>query len=413
MTKRITTLVLALVLLLSLPGCGVRAQELTADFEPQVMDTTTDLTAGGEAVTDFALSLLREERSGSVSVLLSPVSILNALGMVANGASGTTLKQIETATGMSLHQLNDFLYTYRMSLPADSKTCKTALANSAWLRDTFRVEDAFLRSCVNYYSAEVYRSAFDGGLVTDLNRWVSKKTDGMISDLLEKEPGAQTMLYLVNAACFDAKWETPYTKENVRTDGIFTAASGKRQTADYLDSHETIYLSGNNVSGFLKPYDGGKYAFVALVPDEGVTLADYLRNLTGEHLYQLITDHHYADVQASIPKFTARSELELEEPLRAAGISDLFDVSAADLRGLGSAPSGNTLYVNSVLHKTYLELDENGTKAAAATSLDVNAGAAPPSEDVKTVTLDRPFLYMVVDTHACVPLFMGTVTSME
>ena len=413
MTKRITTLVLALVLLLSLPGCGVRAQELTADFEPQVMDTTTDLTAGGEAVTDFALSLLREERSGSVSVLLSPVSILNALGMVANGASGTTLKQIETATGMSLHQLNDFLYTYRMSLPADSKTCKAALANSAWLRDTFRVEDAFLRSCVNYYSAEVYRSAFDGGLVTDLNRWVSKKTDGMISDLLEKEPGAQTMLYLVNAACFDAKWETPYTKGNVRTDGIFTAASGKRQTADYLDSHETIYLSGNNVSGFLKPYDGGKYAFVALVPDEGVTLADYLRNLTGEHLYQLITDHHYADVQASIPKFTARSELELEEPLRAAGISDLFDVSAADLRGLGSAPSGNTLYVNSVLHKTYLELDENGTKAAAATSLDVTAGAAPPSEDVKTVTLDRPFLYMVVDTHACVPLFMGTVTSME
>lgn len=413
MTKRITTLVVALVLLLSLPGCGVRAQELTADFEPQVMDTTTDLTAGGEAVTDFALSLLREERSGSVSVLLSPVSILNALGMVANGASGTTLKQIETATGMSLHQLNDFLYTYRMSLPADSKTCKAALANSAWLRDTFRVEDAFLRSCVNYYSAEVYRSAFDGGLVTDLNRWVSKKTDGMISDLLEKEPGAQTMLYLVNAACFDAKWETPYTKENVRTDGIFTAASGKRQTADYLDSHETIYLSGNNVSGFLKPYDGGKYAFVALVPDEGVTLADYLRNLTGEHLYQLITDHHYADVQASIPKFTARSELELEEPLRAAGISDLFDVSAADLRGLGSAPSGNTLYVNSVIHKTYLELDENGTKAAAATSLEVGAGAAPPSEDVKTVTLDRPFLYMVVDTHACVPLFMGTVTSME
>ena len=413
MTKRITTLVLALVLLLSLPGCGVRAQELTADFEPQVMDTTTDLTAGGEAVTDFALSLLREERSGSVSVLLSPVSILNALGMVANGASGTTLKQIETATGMSLHQLNDFLYTYRMSLPADSKTCKAALANSAWLRDTFRVEDAFLRSCVNYYSAEVYRSAFDGGLVTDLNRWVSKKTDGMISDLLEKEPGAQTMLYLVNAACFDAKWETPYTKENVRTDGIFTAASGKRQTADYLDSHETIYLSGNNVSGFLKPYDGGKYAFVALVPDESVTLADYLRTLTGEHLYQLITDHHYADVQASIPKFTARSELELVEPLRAAGISDLFDVSAADLRGLGSAPNGNTLYVNSVLHKTYLELDENGTKAAAATSLDVNAGAAPPSEDVKTVTLDRPFLYMVVDTHACVPLFMGTVTSMK
>ena len=412
MTKRITTLVLALVLLLSLPGCGVRAQELTADFEPQVMDTTTDLTAGGEAVTDFALSLLREERSGSVSVLLSPVSILNALGMVANGASGTTLKQIETATGMSLHQLNDFLYTYRMSLPADSKTCKAALANSAWLRDTFRVEDAFLRSCVNYYSAEVYRSAFDGGLVTDLNRWVSKKTDGMIGDLLEKEPGAQTMLYLVNAACFDARWETPYEASDIREGGTFTAASGARQTADYLTSSESIYLSGNNVTGFLKPYDGGKYAFVALLPDEGVTLEDYLKNLTGEHLYQLITGHQYADVQASIPRFTAQTELELEKALTAMGITDLFDVSRADLRAMGSAPSGNNLYVSSVLHKTYLSLDESGTRAAAATAAAA-VGDALPSEDVKTVTLDRPFLYMIVDTHACVPLFMGTVTSME
>ena len=144
-----------------------------------------------------------------------------------------------------------------------------------------------------------------------------------------------------------------------------------------------------------------------------MTLEDYLKDLTGEHLYQLITGHQYADVQASIPRFTAQTELELEKALTAMGITDLFDVSRADLRAMGSAPSGNNLYVSSVLHKTYLSLDENGTKAAAATSLDVNGGAAPPSEDVKTVTLDRPFLYMVVDTHACVPLFMGTVTSMK
>ena len=144
-----------------------------------------------------------------------------------------------------------------------------------------------------------------------------------------------------------------------------------------------------------------------------MTLEDYLENLTGEHLYKLITDHRSADVQVSIPKFDARSELELEEPLKDMGITDLFNVSTADLRGIGSAPSGNNLYVFSVLHKTYLELDESGTRAAAATVVEAGAGAAPPSEDVKTVTLDRPFLYMIVDTHACVPLFMGTVTSME
>ena len=452
MKKRTTALMLALLLLL-LPGCGVRAQELTKDIEPQALDTTTDLTAGGEAVTAFALSLLRSERAATEGVLISPVSVLNALGMVANGAGGDTLKQLETAAGMSLNQLNDFLYTYRMSLPAAYKSCAVSLANSAWIREDFRVEDDFLRSCVNYYGAEMYRSAFDGSLVTDLNRWVSQKTDGMIDRLLEQAPDVLTMLYMVNAACFDARWDTPYTKADLRTGlpftaangtqqtaltmlymvnaacfdarwdtpytkadlrtGLpFTAANGTQQTADYMTGTENIYLSGNNVTGFVKPYDGGKYAFVALLPDEGVTLADYLENLTGEHLYKLITDHRSADVQVSIPKFDARSELELEEPLKDMGITALFNVSTADLRGIGSAPSGNNLYVSSVLHKTYLSLDESGTRAAAATVVEV-VGDALPSEDVKTVTLDRPFLYMIVDTHACVPLFMGTVTSME
>ncbi len=411
MRKRLTALLLALLLVLALPGCGVRAQELTKDIVPTPLDTTTDLTAGGEAVAAFALSLLREEKAGVSGVLVSPVSALNALGMVANGASGDTLKQLETAAGMSLNQLNDFLYTYRMSLPTTYKSCVVSLANSAWLRDTFRAEDAFLRTCVNYYDAEVYSSAFDSGLVTDLNRWVEKETNGMIDSLLEQEPSVTTMLYLVNAACFDARWETPYTKDSVRTDRNFITADGTRQTVDYLTSRENIYLTGNNVTGFLKPYDGGKYAFVALLPDEGVTLEDYLKNLTGEHLYDLITDHHYADVQASIPRFTAQSELELKDALTAMGVTDLFNVSAADLRNISSAANDN-LYVSSVLHKTYLTLDENGTKAAAATVADVNGGSAP-SEDVKTVTLDRPFLYMIVDTHACVPLFMGTVTSVE
>ena len=413
MGKRIAALVLAACMALPLFGCGSKltAQSLTEGVTARTINTHIDLTDDSTAVMDFAAALLRQTTKEE-GVLLSPVSLLYALGMTANGAAGTTLSQLEKAMGMDRDTLNDYLYTYRMSLPENTKKCKLSLANSLWVRDIFRVEDSFLDNCVSYYDAEVYRSAFDEAMKNDLNHWVSNQTDGMIDKLLEQAPGEATMLYLVNAACFDARWETPYEASDIREGGTFTAASGARQTADYLTSSESIYLSGNNVTGFLKPYDGGKYAFVALLPDEGVTLEDYLKNLTGEHLYQLITGHQYADVQASIPRFTAQTELELEKALTAMGITDLFDVSRADLRAMGSAPSGNNLYVSSVLHKTYLSLDENGTRAAAATVVDVNGGAAP-SEDVKTVTLDRPFLYMIVDTHACVPLFMGTVTSME
>lgn len=411
MKKRIAALLLVLAAALPLVGCGMQAQELTGDITAETVNTTTELTSGGEAVSSFALSLLKHGDAGSSGTLVSPVSVLYALGMTANGASGSTLSQIEDAVGMKLADLNDFLYTYRMSLPASDKKCTVSTANSLWVRDIFRVEDDFLHACVDYYDAQVYRSAFDDTLVSDVNSWVSQNTGGLIDSLLDEEPNARAMLYLVNAAAFDAQWETPYEKEQIREGEVFTAADGSRQTADYLCSSESIYLSGNNVTGFLKYYDGGKYAFVALLPDEGITLEEYLSGLTGKTLYSLLTSHRYAAVEAAIPRFTARSELELTDVLKTAGITDLFDAASADLRGMGSA-ANDALYVSSVRHRTYLALDESGTKAAAATSVEVNATADEPMEDVKYVTLDRPFLYMIVDTHACIPLFMGTVTEL-
>ena len=410
MKKRIAALLLALLTVLPLLGCGIRAQELTRDIQPQGLDTSTDLSAGGTAVTSFALSLLQNTDAGRTARLLSPLSVLYALGMTANGASGETLKQIENAAGMSLTELNDYLYTFRMSLPANSKSARLSLADSLWLRDVFRAEDDFLRACVNYYGAEVYRSAFDATLPSDVNAWVEKHTDGMIDAILpEDAPSEVTMLYLINAAAFDAKWETSYEKGSVRS-GTFHSADGAEQDAEFMWGEENIYLSGHGATGFLKPYAGGRYAFAALLPDEGVTLAEFLSGLNGTKLYDLINQHHYSKVETALPKFTGSTELELIPTLETMGITDLFDLSAADLRGLGST-ANNTLYVSAVRHSTFIEVDESGTRAAAVTAVEANTNADEPGPEQKVV-LDRPFLYMIVDTHACLPIFVGTVTTL-
>lgn len=406
--KRLAALVLAAALSLPLTGCGIHARELTADIRQQTFDTATDLAEGGEAVSAFALALLQNTDAGRKSTLLSPLSALYALGMTANGASGDTLTQLEGVTGMTLAELNDYLYTFRMSLPDSEGGTTLALADSLWMRDIFLANEDFLRACVNYYDAEVYSSAFDGSVVADVNRWVEKHTGGMIEQLLEEPPSAQTMLYLVNAAVFDGKWQTPYKKANI-CDGVFNALSGEKQPATFLRGTETIYLSGYGAEGFLKPYADGRYAFAALLPEAGTTLAELLSTLNGEKLYALLSEHQYATVVATMPKFTGETSLSLRSALQAMGVTDLFDMTAADLRQMGSAPN-DQLHVGDVLQKTYIAVDEKGTKAAAATSVNTNDAAAMPE---KYITLDRPFLYMIVDTHACLPLFTGTVTELQ
>ena len=411
MGKRMAALALCVCMALPLLGCGrVQAQCLTDGVAARAINTQTDLTDGSAAVMDFAAALLRQTAKEE-GVLLSPVSVLYALGMTANGASGTTLSQLEKAMGMDRDTLNDYLYTYRMSLPENTKKCRLSLANSLWVRDIFRMDDSFLESCVSYYDAEAYRSAFDESLVTDLNRWVDDKTDGMIDKLLEEPPSPLAMLYLVNAVCFDAKWQEPYEKSDIQEGADFTAADGSRQTADLLWSRESIFLSDDNTTGFMKYYDGGRYAFVGLLPNEGVSLEGYVAGLTGGKLHALLNSHQYGTVEAAIPRFTASSSLLLNDALEAMGVTDAFDVARADLRAMGGAPN-DQLHISTVVHKTYLSLDENGTRAAAVTSIVADAAGADMPQ-VHRVVLDRPFVYLIVDTHANLPLFLGTVTTLN
>lgn len=402
---------LALALLL-LTGCGGTAapRSLTADLKARTPDLPPITEAQAEALTAFSLDLLRENWTGE-NLLLSPLSVLSALGMAANGAGGRTLTQMEAVLGLPVGELNGSLAAWRAGLPA-GKDCRVDLANSLWLRDDGKLEAGrdFLQAAADWYGAEVFPAAFDGGTLRDINGWVEKNTHGMIPEIIQEIPD-ETVLYLINALALEAEWETIYKEDQVREDRIFTAENGREQPVTLMYSSEGFYLEDTHAQGFLKPYKGGQWAFAALLPEEGMGLADYAASLTGEGLYEILANAEAREVYAAIPKFQSEYGAELSDSLKALGMTDAFDWAAADFSPMGSSPNG-PLYISKVLHKTFLSVDEKGTRAGAATAVAMDAGGAAPGM-VPEVYLERPFLYMLVDLETNLPAFIGAVTTME
>ncbi len=416
MKKRIPALGLCLALALFLAGCGswacgnkVLAEDLMADMRADVQPVSVEANDGeveALAVTEFSVRLFQESREEGENTLVSPLSVLCALAMTANGARGETMAQMETLFGMPISELNEYLYVYTQALP-EGKTYQLNLANSLWIRDDGRiqVEEDFLLTNAAWYDAGVYQAPFDNSTVKDINAWVSENTDGMIDHVLDRVP-EETVLYLINALCFEAQWKNIYYEHQVR-DGVFTTEEGDARDVELMYSNEYQYLEDDKAAGFMKFYDDEAYAFVALLPKEGVRLRDYIASLTGENLRTMLSNVQDTKVETAIPKFQSEYTVEMKEILQTLGMTDAFDPEQADLSGIGETSTG-LLYINQVLHKTYIAMDEQGTKAGAATVVATGEGAAPPTE-VKTVYLDRPFLYLIVDREAGLPVFMGTV----
>jgi serpin B len=175
---------------------------------------------------------------------------------------------------------------------------------------------------------------------------------------------------------------------------------------------EGTYLEDENAVGFMKSYKGGKYAFVAMLPNEGVSVSKYIASLNGESLNALLTNPQYVTVQTSLPKFETEYDVEMSEILKTMGMTKAFDSDYAEFEGLGTSIEGN-IYINRVLHKTFILVGEKGTKAGAATVVEMTDGASAVPLEMKEVYLDRPFVYMLIDCENNIPFFIGTLMDVE
>ncbi len=363
------------------------------------------------AYLQFTADLLKvcADDTKEENVLLSPLSILTALAMTAEGAGGNTLTEMEEVLGLDRDTLGAFLSAYLPALP-EGESYRLTAANSIWLRDTdaLQVKKDFLDTCARLYDASVHREAFDKSTADEINDWVSDNTDGMIQKLLEDIP-ANVMLYLINALAFDAKWEKEYSEWQVR-ESDFTDLSGKRLDAKMMYSSEDLYVESEDGVGFVKFYQDRAYAFVGFLPDEALTPDEWLASLTGEKLDALLASAKYDEVNAALPAFTSSYGVSLKDGLKKLGLTHLFDSSACNLTDMALSDSGN-LYVSNVLHKTFIDVSEQGTRAAAVTAVEVEAECAPAEPPINVI-LDRPFVYMILDWENRLPIFIGTTETL-
>jgi serine protease inhibitor len=354
------------------------------------------------AASSFAAELFKDNYSKGKTTLVSPLSVLTALALVQNGAQGDTLAQLEQALGgLDRDTLNAYMRAY-CDFMTESEELK--IANFVWTDSSAEAKRAFLQKAVDSYSAQLFSAPLsDPKTVESINSWVKKNTDGMIPKIIEKADRYAVMM-LVNAIAFDAKWETPYKRSDIEK-LEFTSYSGSKKKTDFMCSTENVYLKDGGTVGFMKPYKNGRFAFAALLPDENTGIDDYVASLSGDKLMKIFSSAKRGnEVNVKMPKFRAEYSTQLIDTLKKMGVKDAFDSKTADFSSL---IENRDAYIATVVHKTFIEVDENGTRAAASTLVGADTMSLM---EPYSVFLNRPFVYMIVDTETNLPLFIGVQT---
>ena len=417
--KKVICALMVVCMLVGLCGCTktpyeVAARQITCDDENLVYVETNPDDEFKNATADFAAELFASTYEEGKNTLVSPVSVMLCLGMVANGASEDTLKEFEEVLGqdITMEELNQYYATYRKMLVNGSNK-SVSIANSIWIKnwEKFVVKEDFVKKNETFYDAQIYQAPFDGTTVKDINHWVNENTNGMIPGIINELP-SESLMVLVNALAFEGEWVEPYYTDQVR-DYNFTNINGQVEIADGLRCYEYAYMEDENTVGFVKDYTNG-YKLVVFLPDEDVNFGEYVTSFTGEKYLELVNNIQNEKTFTIIPKFTYDYEIKLNQTLMDMGISSAFDPKTADFSGMYEENDYvKDVHISDVIHKTHIEMGEKGTKAAAVTAVIMKNGATAAPEEPKKVICDRPFVYAIVDGSTMLPVFIGSISTIS
>ena len=403
------------------PSAAEETEEVPVFMEYSASSLASASPAEGEkmsgefvrASASFGFEMLGKTATEG-NVMVSPVSVLYALGMTSLGSANNTRAQMEKTLfgGISVEDAAKYFRGFADNLP-DTEKAKLTVANSIWLNQLagrFSVNAEFLSDNASWYGADVFGLPFDMDALNRVNGWISDKTDKMIPKMLD-DIAPDALMMLVNTVLFDAKWQTEYNKYQV-SDQDFTSCDGTVTKRETLSSSEWQYITLGNGTGFIKPY-AEKYSFVGILPNEGEDVFKYAASIDGKAFVDAVTNPSREKVQVRIPTFTFDYGTELSGILADMGMSDAFSGSKADFSKMGECSDGGNIFISRVLHKTRIELTPSGTKAAAATVVEMKATSAMPTQKPKQVYLDRPFVFAIIENETGLPIFCGVVSELK
>lgn len=389
----------------------VLAKDLMSGIKAEPVKTVALKEDFIQSTADFSLDLFKSSYKKGENSLISPTSLYLALGMTANGASGNTLKQFEEVLsnrGLDIKELNNYYYSLAKSFTGVSSG-DLKIANSIWYgNNIIDVKKSFLQNNANYYSASAYKVDFaDQATVEEINNWVKINTNNKIEKIIDKIEENEVM-HLINAVYFEDQWKVPYEKGDIQPEE-FKLEDGSSKKVEYMNSTENTFIKDDKAQGFIKPYKSGKYSLMVILPNEGVSVDQYIDSLSGESFMDLIRNQSSEEVLVSLPKFKVEFSAELARSLEEIGLEDCFHEDKANFSQMVEL-EGNNIYVEKISHKTHINVDVFGTKAGATTDVQINIKSAPIRNQV---FLDRPFIYAIVENESSLPVFIGTMMNPE
>ena len=407
--KQIFILLSVLSISMLVASCKKEKSE-PAEFKTVVLtEKQKQLSTASNAFGFEFFKKVNEVSGNDVNLMVSPLSVSMALGMTRNGAAGTTLQAMTNTLGfegMSDEEINQsYKYIIETFTGLDPKV-KLQIANSIWYDKDFSAETAFVTTNQTNFGAEVTKLDFsNASAAVMINAWVKEKTNSLIPEIIDQIP-AEAVMYLINAVYFKGQWKYQFEKDKT-VQKPFYLSGGSTIQVQAMHQHETLpYFKGAAFQAVTLPYNQGNYNMTVLLPDAGKTVNDVITSLSQENWNAWIPQFSEADIQLQIPKFKyTYEEKQIKPVLAALGMEVAFDSNKADFTRINSAGG---LYISDIKHKTYIATDEEGTEAAAVTSVEIGYTSVGPDQ-TKYVTIDRPFVYFISEKSTSTILFIGTV----